>query len=243
MALTGWVDNTNYLFRNAAVWPGAVGFYVSAWCYRATGSAATSWIFSLFEAGTDHRSLFAETDDVIWIEASGDVSTSVAGAHANAAWFHVGAGFLAADQAVYRNASSGGASVADTVLTPTATTIGVHGAGGNSASWANAGALAEISVWDTTGMTTGNVTSLDAKLYNGGAGGAGANPLNVDAELAQPWTGKLVAYVIDSANSLTDLAGNGHNFTMQGTLTNFASHPTIDAPGVALPPLTVSRVN
>jgi len=59
---------------------------------------------------------------------------------------------------------------------------------------------------------------------------AGGNPLNINGQSAQPWTGKLVAYWdLPSTADLTDKSGNGHTLTTNGTLTNFASHPTIDA--------------
>jgi len=109
--------------------------------------------------------------------------------------------------------------------------------------------IAEISIWDGAGMTTGNMDSLLGKLYNGGAAGAGGNPLNITVEAAQPWTGKLVAYwPLTNTTDLADASGNGHNLTMQGTLTNFASHPTIEAAGSPVPntpirpPTTVSIV-
>lgn len=227
-ALTGW-STSNHLTRSSPVWPGAVGFYVSVWAYRPTGSAANSWIFSLNEVSA-HRSLWAKTNDTIELEVSGGVAAPiVSGTHANAAWFHVGGLFNATSQKVYRDAATPStASGTDAITTPTETKIGLHGPS-NTLAWSNTGALAEVSVWNTSGMSVANIDALDAKLYNGGSGGAGGNPLNINAEVGQPWTGKLVAYVLNSANSLTDLAGNGHNFTMAGTLTNFGSHPNIEA--------------
>src|SRR5690242_6982782 len=231
MALTGWSNNTNYLFRNAAFLSGAVGWYCSAWCYRATGTSANGWIFAQHET-TAHRSLYADTSDQAPnVEVSGGAFRPT-GAHANAAWFHVGGMILtASSRKAYRDAATPATqSATDTTTTPTTTKIGVHGPGGNNNAWSNTGALAEISVWDVRTFSVANVDSLDAKLYNGGAGGAGGNPININAESAQPWTGKLLAYWIDSANTITDLSGNGNNLTMQGTLTNFATgHPNIEA--------------
>jgi Concanavalin A-like lectin/glucanases superfamily len=90
--------------------------------------------------------------------------------------------------------------------------------------------IAEISLWDCAGMTAGNMDTLAGKLYNGGAAGAGGNPLNITAEAAQPWTGKLMAYwPLTSTTDLADASGNSKTLTMQGTLTNFASHPTIES--------------
>ena len=226
MALTGWSDNTNYLSRSSPVWPGAVGFYVSAWCYRATGSAASGWIWSLHETDA-HRSMYAFSNDAITLEVSGVVGGEVTGAHANATWFHAGVMFNSTAQALYRDAATPfGSSETDAITAPTATKIGVHGPGGNSEHWATAGALAEISVWNTSGMSGANVTSLDAKLF------AGQNPITINAESSQPWTGKLVAYwPLTNTSDLGDASGNGHTLTMQGTLTNFGSHPTIDPTG------------
>jgi hypothetical protein len=138
-------------------------------------------------------------------------------------WTHV---FGEALSTTSRAASINGANrgTNGTTINPSAATgvrIGTRAAGDEF--YQAAGAIAEVSIWDGTGMSDGNRASLSTKLA------VGWNPININAEVGQPWTGKLTAYILDSSNSLTDLSGNGHNFTMIGTLTNFGSHPTIDA--------------
>lgn len=100
--------------------------------------------------------------------------------------------------------------------------------------------VAEISIWDGTAFTSGNRDSLATKLYNGGAAGAGGNPLLITAEAAQPWSGKLRAYwTLNNTTDTNDQSGNAKNLSTQGTLTNFGSHPTIES-GVTTIPLTAT---
>jgi hypothetical protein len=98
--------------------------------------------------------------------------------------------------------------------------------------------IAEVSMWDLTGFTTDNIETLANRLF------AGRNPINLRNEISQPWTGLLTAYVINSSNTITDLSGNGNTFTMQGTLTDYGSHPSIDAVGApAVGPTTAPSLN
>jgi len=116
-------------------------------------------------------------------------------------------------------------TTAVTVQTPNIARIGASEVPNNP--WSSAGGLAEIAIWSAAGMTEANRLALRDKLY------AGENPLAINAESGQPWTGALIAYPDLDINSATfgqDLSGNGHDFTQVGTLTAFADYPAIDEP-------------
>jgi len=249
MALTSW-NTTAYLHKAAAI--GAQPFYVSAWAKRPTGTALARNIFSSGASGSavGQMVIWCNTDDTLQVEQQGAGGAAIATAHPNDIWFHVGGAWIASNsRRAYRNADTPGtnggsgtpATVADTLI----------GIGNNIANqWAVAGGLAEVSMWNITGFTTGNIDSLDAKLYNGGAASAGGNPLNITVESAQPWSGKLLAYwPLTSTSDLANAANPGtNNMVMVGTLTNYATHPTIEAVGPSVPttpicpPTTVSIV-
>ena len=101
--------------------------------------------------------------------------------------------------------------------------IGVLGSNITANPWFNTGGLAEVSIWGGA-MSAAEMDSLSALLA------AGDNPINLNAQAAQPWTGQLKAYwPLTSTSDLADASGNGHTLSMVGTLTNHASHPTIEA--------------
>lgn len=91
------------------------------------------------------------------------------------------------------------------------------------------GACAELSVWDLTDVDSTELADLDQHLHDGGAGGNGANPIDLTAEASEPWTGRLLAYVraLDLTD-ICDLSGNGNDFSISGTLSVFGSHPPVD---------------
>lgn len=244
MALTGWSANTNYLQRTEGI--GTVPMLFSIWCYSATGTTAFRPALTTCINGDvdfNQQCIRADSNDTLRALTTGTASqdqANTAGTHANNTWFHLAGMFLAANsRKCYYNSTASTATNA-TSLTPNApdrTRIGIDKSTGFA--WSNAGGLAETSIWDLTGFSVANSDSLVALLYGAGGspGNAGGNPLNITAQAAQPWTGKLIAYwPLTSTSDLADATGNGHLMSMIGTLTNHASHPTIDAPtgGVAV---------
>jgi hypothetical protein len=202
---------------------------VCAWVNTATGSASYRTAFSSFlnaSGGNNHRRTLRITDsDSVETDIVDGVGQSGAldGTHPNNTWFNMCGSWVssASRSAWFNGGTAGNDTTSISPTTPDRTNIGSNF--GNF-SFPSAAGLAEISVWDLTGFTSGNRDSLAAAVA------AGGNPLNITAQVSQPWSGKLVAYwPLTNASTLTDSSGNGHTLTMVGALTNHASHPTIDA--------------
>lgn len=105
--------------------------------------------------------------------------------------------------------------------TPTLLRIGRRG-DGTPAPWDDSCGIAEVSIWTGTGSSA-NDEALGDLLATGD------NPLNLDETAAQPYTGKLVSYwTLETTSATTDQKG-ANDLTVNGTLANFGSHPTIDA--------------
>lgn len=227
MALTGW-SAANFLSR--AVLIGTEPFMVSAWGFAATGSASYRTAFSSYlnaDVGNDNRRTLRlmDTDQVdCEILADPVQGEAIDGTHPNNIWFNMcGAWVSSTLRSVWMNGgTSSNETTSVTPTTPDRTSIGVNGLG--DFNWPTAGGLAEVSIWDVTGFTSGNRDSLAALLA------AGDNPINIDAQAGQPWTGMLLRYwPLTNTSTLTDASGNDATpLTMNGTLTNFGSHPTID---------------
>jgi len=223
MALTGWSDS-NFLSRAAVV--GTEPFFVIGWCNLANAATFRNlYGQGAVDTGANYRTVLFYNNNLGVVESYDGTNDGLAvgAAHPANTWHILGAAFTSgSSRSVWVNADA-------RVDNTTAVTVGAGtetriGKGVNDGiPFTTAGGIAEVSVWDSTGMSLANLDSLVVKIR------AGGNPININAEAAQPWTAKLTTYVLDSANTLTDLSGNGNNFTMQGTLTNFASHPTIDA--------------
>src|SRR5690348_8570076 len=232
-------DDSNYLFRAAAVWPGALPFMVSAWANGATGIARPKNIYSLAISGTANqkRELFNASNDHLQCRSCDGAACSGADIASptwpNNTWTHTFGAWIASNNrySYINGGNRANDTVSRTVSSPNRTCIGTSGNNVDGNSWDVNGGLAEVSVWDATGFSLANQDSLASKLYNGGAGGAGGNPININNESAQPWTGKLVAYwPLTTTTDLANALNPGTNdLTMQGTLTNFASHPNIEA--------------
>lgn len=140
-------------------------------------------------------------------------------------WYHM-SGCLVSTVRREARISGGNMAFESTTCDPTASDCVSIGSNlGNEVMDAASG-IAEVSLWNLTGFTEANRGSLDAKLA------AGENPLNITAESGQPWTGMLVAYwPLTTHTDLADASGNGHTLSTLGTLSTFASHPTIDPEG------------
>lgn len=238
MALTAWSATKYLTSTNLAVtdYP----FLVAAWCYGRTGPGASRTIAAFTNASQRKADLLLNGGDQIEesvYNGSSNVGKQSTLTVPNNAWYQAAAAWVSTtNRTAYGNGgNSGNDTTSNAPTAPTTFQIGRNGFNGEEFNAADG--LAEVSVWDLTGFTQGNIDSLVAKLFNGGAAGAGGNPLNIKAEAAQPWTNKLKGYWIDSANTITDLSGNGNDLTMQGTLTNDATHghPNIEAVTSAYP--------
>lgn len=238
MSLTGWSANTNYLQRTSGV--GTVPMLFSIWCYSATGTSAFRPALTTCINGDvdfNQQCVRAESNDTLRALTTGTAAqdqASTAGTHANNTWFHLAGAFSATNaRKVHYNSTASTAtdSNTETPNAPNRTRIGADKSTGFS--WPSAGRLAEASIWDLTGFTQTDRDNLVAKLYNGGAGGAGGNPVLIKNEVGQPWSGKLLAYwPLTTSSDLADASGNGLDMTMVGTLTTGASHPNIEPPAV-----------
>jgi hypothetical protein len=230
-ALTGWSDS-NFLSRAAVI--GTEPFFVIGWVNLASSPTyRTFYGQGAVDTGANYRQAqLTDSSDVAVVEsydgtADGIASSSIG--HPAGSWFVFSAAFTSgSSRSIWLHTDTRvDNTTAVTITGGTETRIGK--AMNDGAPFPAAAGIAEVSTWDSTGMTLANLDSLVVKIR------AGENPININAEAAQPWTGKLSTYVLDSANTLTDLSGNGNNFTMNGTLTNVASHPTIDAVSGAAP--------
>lgn len=239
MALTGW-SSANYLIRTAAV-RADYPVLISAWAYKPSGASSGAVVHQYFQnTNAEWRSHLGTTgaseQAQVAVRASNSFGVATSVAVPEDAWFHLMGNFVST---ALRECLLDGADKASGTDTrdPTGTNrtaIGLRPLD-PSEPWPNTGAIAEVSFWDGTGIDATNRDALAVKLA------AGEVPTEINAEIGQPWTGKLVCYVLDEENSLTDLSGNGHDFTMQGTLTAFGSHPPVSAtdPGDATAAVTL----
>lgn len=231
MALTSW-SAANYLQRLSAVYD-TYPFIISVWVNQPTITAAYAVSIGQ-QATSDHvrGQMIVESANAFLALTRSTASVFAASTTtlATNTWSLGFGEFIATNS---RAASVNGANRGTNTgsISPNASDSLFIGRrqGATDSPFPAAAAIAEVSIWDGTGMSDANRASLHSKLYNGGAGGAGGNPININAEVGQPWTAKLEAYYINSANAITDLSGNGHDLTMVGTLTNFGSHPNIEA--------------
>lgn len=234
MALTGWAHGASPAYlRYSARLVDTEPWFVSFWGY--IGSYAQ--VHAVGSGGTGNwgsRDAGVQFNGNGWVRDVSDTgteqngeTTAVCGTNV---WFNVCAGFLTTSRrVVYVNGGNKGVNAVgpQTIANSSTFTVGCSPDTTNGAAWPTAGGLAEVSVWGS--MTEAQMDSLAAKLYNGGAGGAGGNPLNINNEVGQGWSSNLIAYWIDSNNTITDLA-NANDLSMTGSITNFATgHPTIEA--------------
>ena len=235
MALTGW-STSNYLRRLSQVF-NTYPMVISAWGITPSVSS-TIVAVTLAQSGQDlNRRAQLHLDGTGPGAIAAQVTDGVG--HANVltttnasvdTWFQMTGEYIStAARAVLLNAG-GRPSNETTSKDPGASDsayIGILQI--EQFPWDSSGALAEISIWDGSGMSDANMDSLALKLrpsdYPTTPGG---NPINIRNEVGQPWSNKLVAYWIDANNTITDLSGNGHDLSLVGTLNAFGSHPTID---------------
>lgn len=222
MGVTGW-SATDYLNRAAGVYS-TRPLMISAWCWSQAPGTGTA-----VEIGTDgsadNRRTLQKTGAIeIGVSEQDGSFEATAGspdAHPDETWFQASGYFIASgDREATRDGGAAGSSVG--IINPSApdvTRIGVRSDESNP--WDATGGLAEVSIWDATGLDATARRQLDALLA------AGVNPLVINA--SGQFAGLLVAYWrLRSPTDVTDLSGNGHDLTEVGTLSIHASHPPVD---------------
>lgn len=241
--VTGW-STSNYLKRDAEVY-NTRPFFVAVW-FNAPAFSATYILFDAAAVGTgQYREIVTSTaPGVRVVEIGNGGSQDLGGSVVTTnTWQLVTAHFVASNARYIEKDAAGkatGTTEVGTVATNTTTRIGASATA--TSPFNNTGGIAEVSIWGGS-MTTAQMESLSDKLFNGGAGGAGGNPLNIDREVGQPWSGALVAYWrLNSHTDLADLSGNGHDMSVVGTLSAFGSHPTIEAEVVCKKMMTLLGV-
>ena len=252
MALSGWTDSTNYLYRNSLVVT-TYPFALDGWGYLHTVPNWYSAIVIGDSSTTDWRGMLGllGTDSVLHASARSVAAGTVEAISATPpnvpadTWFYWTATFIS-DQLVtparevYLNAANRGTSGED-CAPATADRVKIGVAADLTSCWDASGALGEIAVWNLGAMNQTQREALWAKRYNG-SGATGQNPLAINAEVGQPWTNALVAYWrLTNNTDLNDLSGNGHNLSMQGTVTNWGgAAPPVDATPASGTPISVT---
>jgi hypothetical protein len=234
MALTSW-STSNYLTRAAGV-RSANPFLMAAWIQVPSAPGAIGVILQLGTSGVATHvlgSLELSTTPRVRAGATGATTISPATSTStlsNSTWYMVSGEFTSAtDRAAQSNGANEGTNATNrNANAPDITRLGIgadtllpfHATGG----------IGEVSIWDTTGLTAGEVDSLQDEIATLQGGTSAFNPLAIDAQAAQPWTGMLLAYWrLTDSSDVADLSGNGHTLTMVGTLTTFGSNPPVDA--------------
>jgi len=228
MAVTGWSD-TNYLRRAAQV-INAYPLMVSCWFNRQTTAAVREICASGNTGATGERIIYCRVTATHTLQAHSASTSVYPGAGGTTVltqnvWGHGTFEIISeASRAILTDGSDRQFNTTAHNVPTASNAFYVGRAIGTGEPCGADEGIAEISGWDCSGMTTGNMDALGVKLA------AGENPINVDAEAAQPWTGRLVMYYpLTSTTDLTDASLNGHDLSVQGSVSNFASHPDIDA--------------
>lgn len=229
MALTGW-SVSNFLSRSTTtLWNGSDPLFINGWGFRPQDSGQGDMVGIGDATVSDEVRTRANNGNTICQDVdNGSVNTAGTGIQApNNTWFSLQGNRTTSNLDVWLNgANNAGGNASGTTLSVDEIQVGRSILG---SIWGSTWGLAEVSLWDTTGFSQTDLNNLAAKLATGGAGGNGANPLDVNAEAAQPWTGQLLAYWrLENTSDICDLSGNGHDLALNGTLSNHASHPPVD---------------
>lgn len=164
--------------------------------------------------------------------AEGGDQLTVATAITADTWFYLTATYLdASNMEGYLNAANRAVNTPAAINSAATDRLIIGTAEDGAGYWSATGAMGELAAWNLGSMTQTQREQLWAKRYNGGSGGNGANPLAINTEVGQPWTGALIAYWrLSNTGDLTDLSDNTHDLEMVGTLTNWGgTQPPVDA--------------
>lgn len=231
MGVTG-LDAANYLTRaTSTLWDGSFPLFINLWQWRPQNTGQGDGLGIGVAAGDQEFRFRVNNSNTIVQDVDGGlVRTAGAGLQApDQTWFaQQGQSFGGSDfRQVWLNAAnndSDASAVGD--ISPDELRIGRSLFGSPfDLNWA----IAEGSAWDSTGFSQTDLNNLAALLTNGGSGGNGANPLDVNEQVGQPWTGRLIAYWrLEDNTDINDLSTNGHDLSIVGTIGTFASHPPVD---------------
>jgi hypothetical protein len=223
--VTGWAGG-NYLRRLSLVYD-TYPMLISAWGYVPTAHTTVGIAAVIRDTVSINRKAHVFIDGAGAINAQVyDGAFGIATSTANAptdAWFHMTGEFIStASRAALLAGANRGADT--TSRTPAASnSFNIGQTDGNA--WYATGGLAEVSIWACCASSV-DADALSVKLKNGG------NPLNIKNEVGQAWSNTLIAYYpLTVTTDINDASGNAHHLSTVGTLTNHASHPTIDAIG------------
>lgn len=222
MAVEGF-SAANFLDTLAEVWPGAEPF--GLWVrlnHPDAGVSGQIYVLGQDAVSTDRRHLLLTSGNGIQcasVDAAGSAAniSTVPGnewAAAQCAWI----------SSVLRSMWLEGTGRVDettsrTPAAPDKTIIGLTTTDGAPFP----GGLAEISVWDLTGFSTTDENDWAA------LGATTINPYIANRQAAQPWAGSLVAYWrLLTSSDIQDLSGAGFDLVLSGSLTTFATHPSVD---------------
>lgn len=245
---TGWSIAGNFMLADDVFLSGD-GFAVLMWKYHVSGKSTS---FCLGKTGilSHHRRMFISTDDG-WRVGSfynptgepgdggydseqdhtgGQVDLSATPVTPNQ-WHHIGGAWISSTS---RRARLGTGTVGThtTLATPNAPNELALGVRADRAEGLDTNeSIAWPSFWDISTMTT---TGIDALFALGATAvdGFAPNPLAMDLMTGEEWSGRLIAAPDLDFTSSTfgqDLTGNGHDFTVQGTLSTFGSWPLVRA--------------
>lgn len=247
MAIQGW-GVSNYLQRLSQVID-TYPFIVAAWANRASTSGNRTIVHIGTGTASDQRRAQLRINTANTINAANfdtvtfDQATSSTTSSQNT-WFLAGGEYISTTSRAALLNGGGRGTNASSINPSSSDRIYVGALAVGNETMGSTDGIAEISLWDAAGMTSGNMDSLLGKLFNGGAGGAGGNPVLINAESSQPWTGKLSAYwPLTSTSDLADASGNGKTLSIAGSLSNFGSHPNIEplATNTSIQPFTMQK--
>jgi len=225
--ITGW-SGSNYLRRLSQVYD-TNPFIISMWI-RLNALGTEREFIHVGTSGQESQARgYVEVNTSNQMQArtfdGGGVGQAVTSdAVSSGAWFEGFAEFIAVNSRAISFANAHRVTDATSKTTNASDSVYIGVRADATQPVAAADCLAEFAIWDGTGMSDANRAALDAKIA------AGGNPINISAEVGQPWSGMLKAYwPMTSATDLADASGNGHTLSVVGSLSNCASHPTIDA--------------
>lgn len=221
MPLTGF-SNANHLKRAAAI--AALPFVVMAWIRGTTGDPDAA-IFQLGVDGSDNsrrgleitgtRNISGSSVDGAGVSA---LATATVAAPASG-WFHACAALVSnTSRAAYLNGAAKGTNVTSNApAAPNVVYLGVQPA---LVATPFAGAMAHVSLWDATLLSSGQIDALAL------AGAAGAHPLGLHHDPGSPFRGLGIAYwALRASGDQRDLFDHGHTLTQVGALTVVQDEP------------------
>src|SRR5690349_21647093 len=185
MSLTSW-STSNYLRRTSQVLD-SYPLLISGWFYLATVPSGNTTVIcgvGVSGSGNNERRLNVQGGSPAVPEAFSRTTSNAAAAAttgaSQATWGHAFAEFIATNsRACLFNGSTRGTGGTTRAPSASDSEYGAINMTASGNGWHSTRRLAEISMWDGTGMASGDMDTLAGKLFNGGAGGAGGNPINM----------------------------------------------------------------